>query len=356
MERLLIMSAKWKRKFYEKLIQYIPETKYFIKIVSAHACESNLAPPIPLPSSRMFAQIKKFEPDVILTDYVGYPPWFAKFYEFISKRKIPLIYRLRGDFWTELKDSYHYYKAYQKMEFLLWTRPLRRSSIKHPNLILPICRWLEKIANKKVPKIKTYVIYQGVEPKDWYFDPGFESIESPSVAIYQNHTVPLKVHGLLWFSNVMKKLQDVNFYIGGGGKYKKLVIDRCRNLKNVFILPWLPPNEARKFLSSADVYVLPSGLDCCPTTLLEAALTMRPCVASKVGGIPELIVEGETGWTVENGLTRTWEDCIRTLLEDHRRARYMGKSARTHVINKFSWQVISKEYITAIKQAYSVNH
>jgi len=88
---------------------------------------------------------------------------------------------------------------------------------------------------------------------------------------------------------------------------------------------------------STDIYVLPSGLDCCPTTLLEASLCAKPTITSRVGGIPELITEGETGWTVKNGHIDEWVSTIRSVLEDAEMTRKTGENAKQFVMRHLSW-------------------
>jgi glycosyltransferase involved in cell wall biosynthesis len=63
-------------------------------------------------------------------------------------------------------------------------------------------------------------------------------------------------------------------------------------------------------LTACDLYVLASELDCCPTTVLEASLMKKPVIASKVGGVPEIVSEGVTGWTIANGRVDEWSDKI----------------------------------------------
>ena len=60
-------------------------------------------------------------------------------------------------------------------------------------------------------------------------------------------------------------------------------------------------DKVRDFLSEIDIYALISGMDLGPRTLNEAQLMKKPIVASNVGGIPELIKDGETGFLVEEG-------------------------------------------------------
>ncbi|HZR05084.1 MAG TPA: glycosyltransferase family 4 protein [Candidatus Udaeobacter sp.] len=66
-----------------------------------------------------------------------------------------------------------------------------------------------------------------------------------------------------------------------------------------------PQHEVRERLASANVFVLPSvleaegGMDNLPTVIMEAMATRLPVVSTRIGGIPEMVVENETGFLVE---------------------------------------------------------
>jgi glycosyltransferase involved in cell wall biosynthesis len=127
------------------------------------------------------------------------------------------------------------------------------------------------------------------------------------------------------------------------------VKESFHGLRNVVFLDdvyW--PGGVRKLLSAADLYILASGLDCCPTTVLEASLMGKPVLASRVGGVPEIVVEGKTGWTINNFDTRNWIEKIRLLTEDADLASHMGSEGRRWVSEKFSWEKISRQVETIL--------
>lgn len=89
-------------------------------------------------------------------------------------------------------------------------------------------------------------------------------------------------------------------------------------------------------LAAADLLLLTSDTEGTPGVILEAAAVGVPTVATRVGGVGELIVEGETGLTVpaadEDGLAAAASG----LLLDHARRRAMGEAARRHVAAHFA--------------------
>jgi glycosyltransferase involved in cell wall biosynthesis len=80
---------------------------------------------------------------------------------------------------------------------------------------------------------------------------------------------------------------------------------------------------------------VPSLQDAFPTAVLEALLRARPVVASRVGGIPEMIADGVTGLLVPAGDERALAAALRSLLQDPARARQLGQAARAAAAERF---------------------
>lgn len=81
-------------------------------------------------------------------------------------------------------------------------------------------------------------------------------------------------------------------------------------------------------MEACDVVVLPSFSEGLPTVLIEAALAGRPAVASRVGGAPEVVVDGVTGHLVPAGAPAALADAIVRVLADGAAADRMGARAR----------------------------
>ena len=69
----------------------------------------------------------------------------------------------------------------------------------------------------------------------------------------------------------------------------------------------------------------------------------KPVLGSKIGGIPEIIVDGLTGWSIRNSDTCQWVDKISLLLQDEKLAKRMGHAGRSRVEEYFTWNVVSKQ-------------
>ena len=94
-------------------------------------------------------------------------------------------------------------------------------------------------------------------------------------------------------------------------------------------------NQVQTLLSSADVLLLPSQLESFGLAALEGMACGVPAVASRVGGIPEVITDGVEGYLVEVGEVRTMADRALDILTSAERREVMGRAARDRAQRQF---------------------
>ena len=108
-------------------------------------------------------------------------------------------------------------------------------------------------------------------------------------------------------------------------------IDHLRLQNNVVLTGAKPQTELRRRLAAANVFVLPSvidpdgGMDNLPTVIMEAMATGLPVVSTNIGGIPEMVIENETGFLVQPGDTSAMANAIETLINDPSLAQRLGQ-------------------------------
>ena len=116
-------------------------------------------------------------------------------------------------------------------------------------------------------------------------------------------------------------------------------------------------DDVRQLLTHARVFACPSVYEPLGIVNLEAMACEAPVVASAVGGIPEVVVDGVTGHLVaydpadppalETGLA----DAINALVADPARAKAMGRAGRARAIADFSWDAIAQRTVAVYRTA-----
>src|SRR5437899_1569792 len=119
----------------------------------------------------------------------------------------------------------------------------------------------------------------------------------------------------------------------------------------VWINRFLPRDDLIRLHSGATVFVCPSIYEPFGLVLLEAMACESAVIASRVGGIPEIVVEGETGYLVDynpddtDAFTTKLAGRIEELLDDRVLAKRMGKAGRERVVKNFGWPAIASRTV-----------
>jgi starch synthase len=119
----------------------------------------------------------------------------------------------------------------------------------------------------------------------------------------------------------------------------------------VWIDRFIPRDELIHLHTQADVFVCPSIYEPFGLVILEAMACETAVVASRVGGIPEIVVEGETGYLVDydpndtEAFTTELAGRITELMSDIALARKMGKAGRERVLRHFGWPTIAAKTV-----------
>lgn len=289
--------------------------------------------------------IKQFKPDVIFIDRNRH------FGVAATKTGIPLITHIRGDHWKEMEMARQtLYKSIPKRFVLKKWEKMAEQCFEKADLMLPICKHLENIVIKRYPTKNVATLYQGITPSRWYHIDGM-NLKHPCVGLLQGAVIFEKAKEMLTLEQVLRSLPHVTFYWVGDGPYRDYVLDRLKKYDNFKWLGALSyPDKVREYLSEIDIYALVSGIDMSPLTLLEAQLMEKPVIATRVGGIPELMKDSETGFLVEKGNSQELADKINILLGDANKSKEMGKAGKKFVTENFGWDVISKRFLQIIKE------
>jgi len=149
------------------------------------------------------------------------------------------------------------------------------------------------------------------------------------------------IKGLRYFIEgaalVKQVMPEVRFAIVGDGEQRVELRNLARQLDlDPEILFLGHRDNVPELLSFFNVFVLSSVAEGLPFALLEAMAAARPVVATTVGGVPELILDGQTGLLVPSKDPQALAEAVISLLKNPSRAEAMGVAARQRVLSHFT--------------------
>lgn len=138
---------------------------------------------------------------------------------------------------------------------------------------------------------------------------------------------------------VLKSRRAVKFVIAGakGELYEPALNLQSRHEKNVVVVPNIPFDELPYYYAASTVVVAPTpdNRACMGMAIKEAMASGKPVIASRIGGIPEAIVDGETGILLPPEDPSALAEAILGLLDDKEVMARMGRCGRERAENLF---------------------
>jgi glycosyltransferase involved in cell wall biosynthesis len=144
--------------------------------------------------------------------------------------------------------------------------------------------------------------------------------------------------GLLTMIRAVKDL-DVKLKIIGDGLQKDVLqsIVRNQNIQNISFLGFKSGNELKDEISRSMAVIVPSEwYENNPMSVIEAFALGKPVIGARIGGIPELVLDNETGLTFESGSEGDLREKISHLLNNLNAISQMGRNARLYAENRLS--------------------
>jgi len=109
-------------------------------------------------------------------------------------------------------------------------------------------------------------------------------------------------------------------------------------------------SDVPEILAAADLFVMPSLSEGLGTAAIEASAAGRPIVASRVGGITDIICDGETGRLVNPGDAADLARVIKEVLSDHEMAERLAHAARRHASERFTIPALVEKNIAVYQE------
>lgn len=135
---------------------------------------------------------------------------------------------------------------------------------------------------------------------------------------------------------------DCKLLVAGDGPERKR-LERVFEDAAIF-LGSVPYEQVPALYHEMDLFVLPSHTEGLPRVILEAQATATPVIATRVGGVPEVVTDGKTGILCEPNQPSDLSNAVECLAKNPSRWDLLGDSGRFAVEDEFSWESMFDRY------------
>ena len=246
-----------------------------------------------------------------------------------------------------------------------------KNAFEYADAVIAVSAGMKEAVLRAYPRIddtKVHTVLNGIDPEKWYPDSGTIAEElgvnpdKPVVAFVGRITRQKGVAHLLKAAQSFD--EDIQLILCAGAPDTKEIAAETEGLveklkasrDGVFwIQEMMPPEKVREVYSLADVFVCPSIYEPLGIVNLEAMACETAVVASRAGGIPEVVVDGETGVLVDYdaddtaGFEAALAEAVNAVAGDAERAAALGAAGLTRAKTDFSWATIAQETVEIYK-------
>lgn len=211
-----------------------------------------------------------------------------------------------------------------------------------------------------IPDQKIFIIPDGVDVKKFSPNDDYDNVSSrlnlpPETAVLFVGRLDYG-KGLEYlikaFAMVLDEVPHVKLFIVGDGVLKRKLINLSKDLqaeKNILFLGKVSDEDLPKIYNMSEFLILPSLLEGLGIVLLEAMACAKPCIATNVGGIPEIVEDKKTGLLVPPADPLALYEAIYALLTDRKLSRELGENGRKKVEENYSWSIIAQQIFNVYK-------
>lgn len=249
-----------------------------------------------------------------------------------------------------------------------------RTAVEAADAVIAVSRGMKRDVLATYPNVspdKVHVIYNGIDPEQYKPDPAISVLETHGIDPARPYVLFVgritRQKGIVHLLEAARHFDPrLTLVLCAGEPDTPEIAAQVRTLVSelsasgsrlVWIEKMLPRAEIIQLLSHARAFVCPSVYEPFGLVNVEAMGCSVPVVASAVGGIPEIVVEGSTGFLVPfepDGtpagtprdparFAQDLADRINRFADDAELAQRMGRAGRARVLEQFSWAAIAKE-------------
>jgi glycosyltransferase involved in cell wall biosynthesis len=272
---------------------------------------------------------------------------------------LPAMMRSVGALGTPLMISFHGSDIAELNQSRGLARHVWRFVLKHCDVVTAPSDALLRQIRKFAPTARAVRVYNGVDQN--LFDIQRKKNSRRPVILQvgkfdSNKAQDITLRALRILLN--ERLSADLILAGASGSALEDVRALTRELhleQNVQVCLDLPHDAVPPLMAQADVLVLPSRNESFGLVLLEAGVVGVPVIATRVGGIPELIRNEETGLLIVPESSGELAAAIRRILSDEAFAEQIASRWHEEVLRRFTWERTAQAYLSALGLVPSLN-
>ena len=212
-------------------------------------------------------------------------------------------------------------------------------------IIAPSEYFKEMFVKDGIDSDRVEVLHNFIDVKDYDVD-----IDDQGYAFYYGRLS--KEKGIYNLLNAMLNIKDRRLFVAGDGPEKDNIeqfINENNMKDRVELLGFLDSNKIKEYVRKARVVIVPSICrENCPYSVLETLAMGRPIIGSNLGGIPELVKDGEYGY-VYNNIEELTEK-MKKLLDEKDLSEKMGMNAKNNAMETFSRDIYYSKILKLYKK------
>lgn len=138
---------------------------------------------------------------------------------------------------------------------------------------------------------------------------------------------------------------QVKFVVIGSGELEgdlKARVSDAKLVDRVIFLGFMPHAQMARYVRAADVFIRPSLSEGLGNSFLEAMAADVPVIATPVGGIPDFLTDGETGFFCEPNDPESIAQKVEKLIKDPESRDYVVHNAKKMVLEKYAWEGVAR--------------
>ena len=295
--------------------------------------------------TRMYTILHRFKPDIVHVQVLHINTLYPLMLSYVMPYK--LVLRAGGN------DIHKFPIESRLLKFILLWSFRRAQQIQFNSKSL----WEDATPYLHVARGQIVIVGDGADPGELVEMPPYVLANGRPYLFAFGRLVHKKGFNLLihGFAKVLKEHPDLQLIIAGDGEEMPALNALVAELKlenDVSLVGFVERSQLAEYLNGCEMFVLPSRIEPVGIVTLEAMSVGKPVLVTRVGGVPDIVEHGKSGWMVEPDSSALAEGMLH-LLNRPELMHELGRNGQQRMRMHFTWRKIADDYLEAYRQVLS---